>query len=77
MQGHTRGSSTSPTFGAPARGWHGLKDVLPVSHAMRLAERIPQPPTRTFCATKIPDEDHSNVDDNNRAAAFARLKDAV
>ena len=57
---------------APVRLWHGLKDFLPVSHARWLADRIPSVVTRF-----PPDEDHSNVEENNRAAAFSWLKASV
>ncbi len=57
---------------APVRIWHGLKDFLPVTHARWLADRIPNVDTHF-----LPDEDHSNVEENNRAAAFAWLKGSV
>ena len=57
---------------APVRLWHGLKDFLPVSHARWLADRIPSVVTHF-----PPDEDHSNVEENNRAAAFSWLKASV
>lgn len=54
---------------APVSLWHGLKDFLPVSHARWLADRIPN------AITHFPqDEDHSNVEENNRATALAWLK---
>ena len=53
---------------APVSLWHGTRDFLPVSHARWLAARIPNVTTR-FPA----DEDHSNIEDNNRAAAFSWL----
>jgi pimeloyl-ACP methyl ester carboxylesterase len=53
---------------APVSIWHGLRDFVPVAHARWLAERIPNATTH-FTA----DEDHSNVEENNRAAAFAWL----
>jgi pimeloyl-ACP methyl ester carboxylesterase len=55
---------------APVSLWHGLQDFLPVAHARWLADRIPHV-TAHFPA----DEDHSNIEDNNRAAAYAWLKD--
>jgi pimeloyl-ACP methyl ester carboxylesterase len=57
---------------APVSLWHGLKDFLPVSHARWLADRIPGVITHF-----PPDEDHSNVEENNRAAAFSWLKASV
>jgi pimeloyl-ACP methyl ester carboxylesterase len=54
---------------APVSLWHGLKDFLPVAHARWLADRIPRVTTH-FPA----DEDHTNIEDNNRAAAYAWLK---
>jgi pimeloyl-ACP methyl ester carboxylesterase len=54
---------------APVSLWHGLEDFLPVSHARWLADRIPNVVTHF-----PPDDDHSNVEENNRAAAFAWLK---
>jgi len=49
-----------------------LEDFLPVSHARWLADRIPNVVTHF-----PPDDDHSNVEENNRAAAFAWLKASV
>jgi pimeloyl-ACP methyl ester carboxylesterase len=57
---------------APVSIWHGLKDFLPVSHARWLADRISNVTTHF-----LPDEDHTNVEENNRAAAFAWLKGFV
>ena len=54
---------------APVSLWHGLKDFLPVAHAHWLADRIPDVTTH-FPAG----EDHSNIEANNRAAAYAWLK---
>jgi hypothetical protein len=54
---------------APVSLWHGLKDFLPVTHPKWLADRIPNVDTHF-----LPDEDHSNIEENNRAAAFAWLK---
>lgn len=57
---------------APVALWHGLKDFLPVAHARWLAERIPR------VITHFPaDEDHTNIEDSNRAAAYAWLKDQL
>jgi hypothetical protein len=52
------------------RLWHGLEDFLPVTHARWLADRMPHVTTH-FPAG----EDHTNIEDNNRAAAYAWLKD--
>lgn len=54
---------------APVALWHGLRDFLPVAHARWLADRIPHVTTH-FPA----DEDHTNIEENNRAAAYAWLK---
>jgi pimeloyl-ACP methyl ester carboxylesterase len=53
---------------APVCIWHGMQDFLPVAHARWLADRIPNVTTH-FPA----DEDHANIEENNRAAAFAWL----
>ena len=53
---------------APVSLWHGLQDFVPVAHARWLADRIPNVTTH-FPA----DQDHTNVEENNRAAAFAWL----
>jgi pimeloyl-ACP methyl ester carboxylesterase len=53
---------------APVGLWHGRQDFLPLSHARWLADRIPSVTTH-FPA----DHDHTNVEDNNQAAAFAWL----
>jgi pimeloyl-ACP methyl ester carboxylesterase len=53
---------------APVSLWHGMQDFVPVAHARWLADRIPD------VATHFPaDEDHTNIEQNNRAAAFAWL----
>jgi hypothetical protein len=57
---------------APVSLWHGREDFLPVSHARWLADRIPSVVTHF-----PPDDDHSNVEANNQAAAFAWLKASV
>jgi pimeloyl-ACP methyl ester carboxylesterase len=57
---------------APVSLWHGLKDFIPVTHARWIAERISNVVTHF-----PPDEDHSNIEENNRAAAFAWLKASV
>ena len=54
---------------APVGMWHGLNDFLPITHAKWLADRIPNVATHF-----LPDEDHTNIEENNRAAAFAWLK---
>jgi len=53
---------------APVALWHGMRDFLPVAHARWLADRIPNVTTRF-----PPDEDHSGIEENSRAAAFAWL----
>jgi pimeloyl-ACP methyl ester carboxylesterase len=53
---------------APVSLWHGLQDFVPVAHAHWLADRIPNVTTHF-----LPDEDHTNVEENNRSAAFAWL----
>ena len=53
---------------APVSLWHGLQDFVPVAHARWLADRIPDV-TAHFPA----DEDHTNIEQNNRAAALAWL----
>jgi pimeloyl-ACP methyl ester carboxylesterase len=53
---------------APVSLWHGMRDFLPVAHARWLADRIADVTTH-FPA----DEDHTNIEENNRAAAFAWL----
>jgi pimeloyl-ACP methyl ester carboxylesterase len=57
---------------APVSLWHGLRDFLPVTHARWLAERMAHVVTHF-----PPDEDHSNIEENNRAAAFAWLTASV
>jgi pimeloyl-ACP methyl ester carboxylesterase len=57
---------------APVSLWHGMQDFVPLAHARWLASRIPN------VITHYPaDEDHSNIEENNRAAAFAWLKATV
>jgi pimeloyl-ACP methyl ester carboxylesterase len=53
---------------APVSLWHGLRDFVPVAHASWLADRIPDVTTH-FPAG----DDHTNVEENNRAAALAWL----
>jgi len=53
---------------APVSLWHGMQDFLPVTHARWLADRIPNVTTH-FPA----DQDHTNIEDNNQAAALAWL----
>ncbi len=51
---------------APVVLWHGQQDTSPPpSHSRWLAERIPNVSTHF-----PPDEDHSNVEENNRGAAI-------
>jgi pimeloyl-ACP methyl ester carboxylesterase len=57
---------------APVSIWHGMQDFLPVAHARWLAARIANVTTHFAI-----DEDHSNVEENNRAAAFAWLASHV
>lgn len=57
---------------APVRLWHGMKDFVPLTHARWLADRISDV-TIHFPA----EEDHTNIEENNRAAAFAWLKASV
>ena len=45
-----------------------MRDFLPVAHARWLADRIPNVTTH-FPA----DEDHTTIEENDRAAAFAWL----
>ncbi len=58
---------------APVSLWHGLADTrCPPSHSRWLAERIPR------IVTHFPEhEDHTNVEDNNRSAAFAWIRDHI
>jgi pimeloyl-ACP methyl ester carboxylesterase len=54
---------------APVTLWHGLRDFLPVTHGCWLADRIPDVTTH-FPA----DEDHTNIEEHNQAAALAWLR---
>jgi len=55
---------------APVSLWHGLRDFLPVAHARWLAARVPR------ITTHFPaEEDHSNIEENNRSAAYAWLRE--
>jgi pimeloyl-ACP methyl ester carboxylesterase len=55
---------------APVSLWHGLADQRsPAAHGRWLAERIPHV-TAHFPA----DEDHTNVEENNRAAGYAWIR---
>lgn len=54
---------------APVSLWHGMKDFIPITHARWLADRIPNITTHF-----PPEEDHTNIEENNRAAAYAWLK---
>jgi pimeloyl-ACP methyl ester carboxylesterase len=54
------------TVQAPVAPWHGLRDTSPpAAHSRWLAERIPGVTAHYPAA-----EDHSNVEENNRAAAI-------
>ena len=57
---------------APVSLWHGLQDFLPITHARWLADRIPNVTTH-FPA----DQDHTNVEVGNQAAAFGWLSDQI
>jgi pimeloyl-ACP methyl ester carboxylesterase len=58
---------------APVVMWHGLQDTSPPpAHSRWLAERIPDV-TAHFPA----DEDHTNVEENNRAAAIDWVRDHI
>lgn len=58
---------------APVVLWHGLQDTSPPpAHSHWLAERIPNV-TAHFPA----DEDHTNVEENNRNAAIAWVRDHI
>jgi pimeloyl-ACP methyl ester carboxylesterase len=58
---------------APVSLWHGLADTrCPPGHSRWLAARIPR------IITHFPeDEDHTNIEDNNRGAAYAWLRDGI
>ena len=55
---------------APVSLWHGLADTrCPPGHSRWLAERIPR------MTTHFPEtEDHTNIEDNNRTAAYEWLR---
>jgi pimeloyl-ACP methyl ester carboxylesterase len=53
---------------APVSLWHGRQDFVPLAHASWLADRIPDVTTH-FPAG----EDHTSIEENNRAAALAWL----
>ena len=56
---------------APVALWHGLRDTSPpAAHSRWLAERIPDV-TAYYPAA----EDHTNVEENNRAAAIAWVRE--
>jgi hypothetical protein len=59
-------------IGAPVSLWHGQQDFLPVAHAHWLAVRIPHVTTH-FPA----DQDHTKIEENNRTAAYAWLRDQL
>jgi pimeloyl-ACP methyl ester carboxylesterase len=55
---------------APVALWHGLQDtVAPPAHSRWLAGHIPRA-TAHFPA----DQDHTNVEENNRSAAIAWVR---
>lgn len=58
---------------APVSLWHGLADKrCPPSHGRWLAERIPH------VAAHFPaDDDHTNIEENNRSAAYTWIRDHV
>jgi pimeloyl-ACP methyl ester carboxylesterase len=56
---------------APVALWHGLRDTAaPPAHSRWLAAHIPHA-TAHFPA----DEDHTNIEENNRSAAIAWVRD--
>ena len=56
---------------APVSLWHGQADTrCPPGHSRWLAERIPD-----IIAYFPEDQDHTNIEENNRAAAYAWLQD--
>lgn len=58
---------------APVSLWHGLKDAaVPAAHARWLAGRIPH-----VTAHFPGDEDHTNIEENNRGAAYAWLRTQI
>ena len=57
---------------APVSLWHGMKDFIPITHARWLADRIPNITTHF-----PPGEDHTNIEENNRAAAYGWLQDLI
>jgi hypothetical protein len=57
---------------APVSLWHGMKDFIPITHARWLADRIPNITTHF-----PPEEDHTNIEENNRAVAYGWLKDRI
>ena len=57
------------TIQAPVILWHGLKDTTPPpAHTRWLAQQIPH-----VTAHFPSDQDHTNVEEDNRSAAFAWL----
>jgi pimeloyl-ACP methyl ester carboxylesterase len=57
---------------APVSLWHGMQDFVPVAHARWLADRIPS------VVTHYPaNEDHSDIEERNRAAAYAWIKTCI
>jgi len=61
------------TIEAPVQLWHGLADTrCPPDHSRWLAERIPR------ITAHFPEhEDHTNVEENNRGAAYKWLDRAI
>jgi pimeloyl-ACP methyl ester carboxylesterase len=58
---------------APVSLWHGLADKgAPPAHGRWLAERIPH-----VTAHFLVDEDHTNIEENNRTAAYTWLREMV
>ncbi len=58
---------------APASLWHGLADnQCPPSHSRWVAERIPH-----ITAHFTEDEDHTNIEENNRAVAYTWIRSQV
>jgi hypothetical protein len=49
-----------------------MKDFIPITHARWLADRIPNVTTHF-----PPEQDHTNIEENNRAAAYGWLKDLI
>jgi len=55
------------TIQAPVAIWHGLQDeAVPPAHGRWLAAKIPH-----ATAHFPPDQDHTNIEENNRSATIA------